>query len=232
MPILGHCIRQSSQFGPQIPLRHPSLSLGSICALAERDAAAATDALSARSEKEIWFNDRSSFQSCIWRRPYRAYDKRRDKAQSAFTAARAEQEKIDRTGRVCDRRRAAQLVAPRRPRARCRRDAGHDVERDHGQPAPVGDPDRLLGRVNSVYRFFGWGAIPIGALLGGAMVAGLDGPLSREWALRMPWIIAGAAQLVLAVVVVRTLTQRPHRRRAGRRHGRRPGVASGPRRSR
>ena len=52
-------------------------------------------------------------------------------------------------------------------------------------------PDRLLGRVNSVYRFFGWGAIPIGALLGGVLVAVLDGPLSREWALRMPWIVAG-----------------------------------------
>jgi MFS family permease len=67
-------------------------------------------------------------------------------------------------------------------------------------------PDRLLGRVNSVYRFFGWGAIPIGALLGGGLVAVLDGPISREWALRMPWIIAGAAQLVLAAVVARTLT--------------------------
>ena len=41
-------------------------------------------------------------------------------------------------------------------------------------------PDRLLGRVNSVYRFFGWGAIPIGALLGGALVAALDGPLSAS----------------------------------------------------
>ena len=41
-------------------------------------------------------------------------------------------------------------------------------------------PDRLLGRVNSVYRFFGWGAIPIGGLIGGVMVAVLDGPLSRE----------------------------------------------------
>ena len=29
-------------------------------------------------------------------------------------------------------------------------------------------PDELLGRVNSVYRFFGWGMMPIGALLGGA----------------------------------------------------------------
>jgi MFS family permease len=67
-------------------------------------------------------------------------------------------------------------------------------------------PDRLLGRVNSVYRFFGWGMMPIGSLIGGALVAILDGPLSREWALRMPWIVAGAAQLVLAAVVVRSLS--------------------------
>ena len=67
-------------------------------------------------------------------------------------------------------------------------------------------PDRLLGRVNSVYRFFGWGAIPIGGLLGGLIVAALDGPFSREVALRAPWIIAGAAQLVLAAVVGRKLT--------------------------
>ena len=28
-------------------------------------------------------------------------------------------------------------------------------------------PDQLLGRVNSVYRFVGWGTIPLGSLLGG-----------------------------------------------------------------
>ena len=67
-------------------------------------------------------------------------------------------------------------------------------------------PDRLLGRVNSVYRFFGWGMMPIGSLIGGGLVAVLDGPLSREWALRMPWIVAGAAQLVLALLVVRSLS--------------------------
>ena len=32
-------------------------------------------------------------------------------------------------------------------------------------------PDHLLGRVNSVYRFFGWGMIPIGAAVGGLVVA-------------------------------------------------------------
>ena len=67
-------------------------------------------------------------------------------------------------------------------------------------------PDHLLGRVNSVYRFFGRGAIPIGGVIGGVMVAVLDGPLSREWALRMPWIVAGLAQLLLSAVVTRHLT--------------------------
>jgi MFS family permease len=66
-------------------------------------------------------------------------------------------------------------------------------------------PDELLGRVNSVYRFFGWGAIPIGALIGGGIVAVFDGPLDREAALRVPWIVAGVLQLAM-VAVVRPLT--------------------------
>ena len=32
----------------------------------------------------------------------------------------------------------------------------------------------LLGRVNSVYRFLAWGSIPIGAAIGGVIVAVLD----------------------------------------------------------
>jgi MFS family permease len=67
-------------------------------------------------------------------------------------------------------------------------------------------PDRLLGRVNSVYRFFGWGSIPIGALLGGLVVTVLDGPMSQTAALRAPLIISGFASLVLIVPVGRTLT--------------------------
>ena len=66
-------------------------------------------------------------------------------------------------------------------------------------------PDHLLGRVNSVYRFFGWGAIPIGALIGGVIVAVLDGPLDRDTALRVPWVVAGLGTLTL-YPMVRTMT--------------------------
>ncbi len=67
-------------------------------------------------------------------------------------------------------------------------------------------PDRLLGRVNSVYRFFGWGAISIGGLIGGALVAALEGPLSRESALRAAWIVSGVAQLGVALYAMPRLT--------------------------
>ena len=49
-------------------------------------------------------------------------------------------------------------------------------------------PDRLLGRVNSVYRFFAWGMMPIGSIIGGLIVAGTDVLADRELALRMPFI--------------------------------------------
>lgn len=59
-------------------------------------------------------------------------------------------------------------------------------------------PDELLGRVNSVYRFLGWGAIPIGGLVGG-VVAGV-------WGLRAPWWFAGALTLVAVAVAAPQLT--------------------------
>jgi MFS family permease len=67
-------------------------------------------------------------------------------------------------------------------------------------------PDKLLGRVNSVYRFFGWGTIPLGALIGGVLAAGLDGPLSREWALRASLIIPGIAHVFVAIFALPKLT--------------------------
>jgi MFS family permease len=48
-------------------------------------------------------------------------------------------------------------------------------------------PDHLLGRVNSAYRFIGWGANPLGALAGGL--------LANAFGLRAPFFIAGAISL-------------------------------------
>ncbi len=58
-------------------------------------------------------------------------------------------------------------------------------------------PDRLLGRVNSVYRFFGWGTIAIGTLLGGVLVAVLEPAVGREWALRLPFVVSAALHFAL-----------------------------------
>ncbi|MFT4620375.1 MAG: MFS family permease [Sulfitobacter sp.] len=53
-------------------------------------------------------------------------------------------------------------------------------------------PDELLGRVNSIYRFFGWGAIPFGALAGGVLVASFQPSLGRLEALEIPFWAASA----------------------------------------
>ncbi|MFN3218562.1 MAG: MFS transporter [Acidimicrobiales bacterium] len=58
-------------------------------------------------------------------------------------------------------------------------------------------PDALLGRVNSVYRFFGWGMIPIGSLVGGVLVTVVDAGASREIALRTPHAVAAVAHLLV-----------------------------------
>ncbi len=67
-------------------------------------------------------------------------------------------------------------------------------------------PDHLLGRVNSVYRFFGWGMMPIGSILGGLVVVVTDVFASREIALRTPFFIAGALHLILFVFAAPKLT--------------------------
>lgn len=67
-------------------------------------------------------------------------------------------------------------------------------------------PDHLLGRVNSVYRFFGWGTISIGTLLGGVLVSLGEPLLGREWALRMPFLLAGAVHLALLLIALPRLT--------------------------
>ena len=67
-------------------------------------------------------------------------------------------------------------------------------------------PPALLGRVNSIYRFFGWGSMPLGALAGGCVVSSLDNEIGREMALRAPFLLAAlccAGLLVYALFRLR-----------------------------
>ncbi|ABD53336.1 MFS transporter [Jannaschia sp. CCS1] len=50
-------------------------------------------------------------------------------------------------------------------------------------------PDALLGRVNSIYRFFGWGMMPLGALAGGWIMALAEPSMGREDALRLVFLL-------------------------------------------
>lgn len=60
-------------------------------------------------------------------------------------------------------------------------------------------PDALFGRVNSVYRFFGWGTMSVGALLGGFVVSIAEPALGRDLALTVPFWIAAAGSFLLFV---------------------------------
>lgn len=76
-------------------------------------------------------------------------------------------------------------------------------------------PSELLGRVNSVYRFFAWGSIPIGVFLGGGIVAVSQVFLSREMALRTPYILGAILGLVIFTLAVpRLRTEAIERARA------------------
>ena len=77
-------------------------------------------------------------------------------------------------------------------------------------------PTHLLGRVNSVYRFFAWGSIPIGLLVGGSLVSVATHYISRESALRLPYPISVALGLiVLAFATPRLTTSKIEQSRAG-----------------
>jgi MFS family permease len=67
-------------------------------------------------------------------------------------------------------------------------------------------PDRLLGRVNSVYRFFGWGMMPIGMAAGGLIVWFGEIFWGREFALRLPWLVAAGIYVAVLVYAVPRLT--------------------------
>ena len=61
-------------------------------------------------------------------------------------------------------------------------------------------PDRLLGRVNSVYRLLGWGMMPIGAVIGGL--------LASNFGLRAPYYAAAAVLGAMTIMAVPFINNR------------------------
>jgi MFS family permease len=68
-------------------------------------------------------------------------------------------------------------------------------------------PDHILGRVNSVYRFFALGSQPIGAVIGGVLVTISVHLFSRGFALRTPMIFGSILGLIVAYFALPHLTQ-------------------------
>ena len=66
-------------------------------------------------------------------------------------------------------------------------------------------PDALLGRVNAIYRFFGWGPIPLGALAGGWITALFVEPMGRDIALRIPFAAAAFITALLGLYALARL---------------------------
>ena len=60
-------------------------------------------------------------------------------------------------------------------------------------------PPRLLGRVNSGYRFVGWGTMPIGAAIGGL--------IAHFYGLRAPFYFAAAIVAAAALLALSQVTQ-------------------------
>ena len=67
-------------------------------------------------------------------------------------------------------------------------------------------PDELLGRVNSVYRFFAWGMMPIGSIIGGVVVAFFTPLVGRSDALRWPFYLTAIIYAVLLVYAIPRLS--------------------------
>ena len=69
-------------------------------------------------------------------------------------------------------------------------------------------PDKLMGRVNSVYRLLALGLTPLGSLFGGFVVKIMENSFSREFALRFPFLICGIFMFILFLTVPKLLSQK------------------------
>ncbi|MEP5732220.1 MAG: MFS transporter [Sulfitobacter sp.] len=68
-------------------------------------------------------------------------------------------------------------------------------------------PDVLLGRVNSLYRLFAWGMMPVGLMLSGMIVHLADGFVSRNSALVAPFLVAALGSVFLGGIGWRALAR-------------------------
>ena len=66
-------------------------------------------------------------------------------------------------------------------------------------------PDEIRGRVNSVYRLFAWGTMPLGLLASGAVVNIASISLDRSVALVVPFLVAAFGILALSVITWRPI---------------------------
>ena len=66
-------------------------------------------------------------------------------------------------------------------------------------------PDRLLGRVNSLYRLLAWGMMPLGLLLSGLVVRAAETVWARPVALTAPFWTAAAGLLLVTLIGWRPL---------------------------
>ncbi|MEM6637449.1 MAG: MFS transporter [Pseudomonadota bacterium] len=65
-------------------------------------------------------------------------------------------------------------------------------------------PDQIMGRVNSVYRLFAWGTMPLGLIASGVLVRWAEAGAERGFALTVPFIVAS-----IGICMVATLSWRP-----------------------
>ena len=66
-------------------------------------------------------------------------------------------------------------------------------------------PDEIRGRVNSVYRLFAWGMMPLGLVASGVIVNLASGFFELETALTVPFIVAATGVAILAAFSWRPL---------------------------
>lgn len=66
-------------------------------------------------------------------------------------------------------------------------------------------PNRILGRVTSLYRLVAWGTMPVGLALSGWIVRLAEPELGRAMALKMPFVVAGLGSVALTMLAWRAI---------------------------